>query len=512
MITGLLAIVAGAIVFNVSLAVPRYSASVPQIDDSSNAVTAQQGDSKMNNERVGIEKAIMVDALKGCRDGATIGIVSGSLRGGIAGGAAGGLPGAVAGASAGAASGAAAGCVKGMITGVAKGAAVRAIKDIQSESNETNGEQDGAINETSPSSSTETSQNPNAPILQRITQESQSCQSPQTYVTCAYTRLLDDPTVGKVAEAALGDRGVHWQIVIYNGKTGEQIASYGKTTKPIVDGSSVAGSLAGGAVGAGVGALEGRAYGQGVVTLDSPTKNPEYAAYRQEPVWCIESNEISVLKPGYYEVLDTDCREYAGRVKNDLLYNKGGREIPAPQYTILKTTCSKIDTSKLEVLLNERINMVERFIARVKQGERLGERDKSLYEGNVKETLLELQCIDEQIKRFDVSDDERKQIEKQTIAQIESLAKRVEELEKTLTKLIQDCGNSSVCMCKDPSPDIVIPILSDHGWAKCKSCKKIIGTILVSMKDGKVSVSGKNPIAKAMVGKMVKESMAAKRK
>ena len=60
----------------------------------------------------------------------------------------------------------------------------------------------------------------------------------------------------------------------------------------------------------------------------------------------------------------------------------------------------RIDTSKLEALLKERINMLERFIAQVKEGERLGGRDKSLYEGNVKETLLELQRIDEQIKRL----------------------------------------------------------------------------------------------------------------
>ena len=50
-ITGLLVIVAGAIVFNTAFAVPRYSAPVPQVGDSSNAITAQQVDSKMNNER-----------------------------------------------------------------------------------------------------------------------------------------------------------------------------------------------------------------------------------------------------------------------------------------------------------------------------------------------------------------------------------------------------------------------------------------------------------------------------
>ena len=71
MITGLLAIVAGAIVFNTAFAVPRYSAPVAQVGDSPNAVTAQQSDSKMNNERGDVEKDIMVDALaaSGARHG-----------------------------------------------------------------------------------------------------------------------------------------------------------------------------------------------------------------------------------------------------------------------------------------------------------------------------------------------------------------------------------------------------------------------------------------------------------
>lgn len=183
-------------------------------------------------------------------------------------------------------------------------------------------------------------QSPTAPMLQQIKQESQSCQKPQAYVTCAYTRPLDS-AIGNMAESIRGDNGVHWQIVIYNGKTGEQIASYGKTTKPIVAGSSVAGYAAGGVVGAGVGALEGTAYGQGVVTLDNPVKNPEYAAYRQEPVWCIESNEISLPDVGFYatQVYDADCKEYVERVKEDLLHNKGGKLIPTPTYAILSTSC-----------------------------------------------------------------------------------------------------------------------------------------------------------------------------
>ena len=46
MITGLLAIVAGALVFDSAFAVPRYSAPVPQVGDPSSAVTARQVDSK----------------------------------------------------------------------------------------------------------------------------------------------------------------------------------------------------------------------------------------------------------------------------------------------------------------------------------------------------------------------------------------------------------------------------------------------------------------------------------
>ena len=69
MITGLLAIVAGALVFDSAFAVPRYSASVPQVSDSPNAVAAHQVDSKMNNERGGVEKEITVDAIGGAASG-----------------------------------------------------------------------------------------------------------------------------------------------------------------------------------------------------------------------------------------------------------------------------------------------------------------------------------------------------------------------------------------------------------------------------------------------------------
>ena len=136
---GLLAIAIVAFVSGTVSAVPRYSAIVPQVGDSSDAATVQQVDGKMNDERGGVEKETMIDALKGCRDGATIGIVSGSFKGGVVGGVAGGLPGAAAGAAMGAASGAAEGCVNGMITGVAKGAVVRTVKDKHSADSKTDG-------------------------------------------------------------------------------------------------------------------------------------------------------------------------------------------------------------------------------------------------------------------------------------------------------------------------------------------------------------------------------------
>ena len=311
MITGLLAIVAGAIVCNTASAVPRYSAPVPQVGDSSNAVAAHQVDSRMNNERGGVEQEIMVDALKGCRDGATIGIVSGSLRGGIAGGAVGGVPGAAAGAAAGAASGAAAGCVKGMITGVAKGAAIRVIKDIQSESNKTNGEQDGATNETSPSTPNETLQNPNA----------QACQSGAKYITCAYVREIK--TLGKTAHVVAGDKGLHYQLIIFDKDTGKPIASYGKTTwkeTPVI--------------------------GQGTMLVEKPNVKD---GYNPIPKWCIESEKISVLSPEGYVIGMKDCREYAERIKDDLIKNHGGKEIDIPAFALLevKTKCS-IDTTEPE--------------------------------------------------------------------------------------------------------------------------------------------------------------------
>lgn len=58
------------------------------------------------------QKEAIVDAIKGCRDGATIGIVKGAVAGGMTGG--------VPGAAAGAASGAAIGCARGATVGISK--------------------------------------------------------------------------------------------------------------------------------------------------------------------------------------------------------------------------------------------------------------------------------------------------------------------------------------------------------------------------------------------------------
>ena len=191
----------------------------------------------------------------------------------------------------------------------------------------------------------------------------------------------------------------------------------------------------------------------------------------------------------------------------DTLLGNDAKDVIDPDQCCNDST-NVIDTSKLDALLRERINMLERFIDQVKEGARLDERDRSLYEGNVKETLLELQQIDEQIKRFDVSDDERKQIAKQTIANVESLGDKIKELEEKLTELTKKSDSQS-CSCKDPSPNITVA--GRTGWASCDKCNKLIGAVTVD-KNGEVHVAGRNQVANEMVKDMVKEMLAKDKK
>ena len=136
-----------------------------------------------------------------------------------------------------------------------------------------------------------------------------------------------------------------------------------------------------------------------------------------------------------------------------------------------------IDTSKLEALLKERINMVEQFITQVEKGSRLGEQDKSRYEGNVKETLLELQRIDEQIKTLNVPVGERNQQEEQTIAKIKPLLDKVSELESRLTDLTKK-SDDATCHCSNPRPYACNGKSSMPGWANCENCGRLVGTTL----------------------------------
>lgn len=70
--------------------------------------------------------------------------------------------------------------------------------------------------------------------------------------------------------------------------------------------------------------------------------------------------------------------------------------------------------------------------------------------------------------------------------------------------------DGSTCMCSDPDPSITLPPDGIPGWAMCNKCTKLIGVVLV--RDGNVSVGGKNSAANKVIEEMVKEAISARRR
>ncbi len=148
------------------------------------------------------------------------------------------------------------------------------------------------------------------------------------YVTCAYARELKFG--GKFIHAILGEKGMHYQVSIYNKKTGKLIASYGKTTTSIIPWYAKGAMTM---VTGPIGALEGVTHGQGVIMLEKPSTQE---GYNPIPKWCVESDSISIPSIKGYIATQKDCREYSNRIKEDLLANHGGREISTPKFAYLE--------------------------------------------------------------------------------------------------------------------------------------------------------------------------------
>lgn len=148
-----------------------------------------------------------------------------------------------------------------------------------------------------------------------------------------------------------------------------------------------------------------------------------------------------------------------------------------------------IDTSKLESLLKDRIEMLEQFIAKVGNGKQLDEHDKSRYEGNVNETISELQRIDKQIMSLDVPDDKRREIGVRTIGKVKSLLDKVVGLEAELEKLAKK-SDDVTCQCANPRPYAFNGQSSIPGWANCENCGRQVGVTL----NGKIISN--NPLTK----------------
>ena len=163
------------------------------------------------------------------------------------------------------------------------------------------------------------------------------------------------------------------------------------------------------------------------------------------------------------------------KTKNALLGNDA-KDVIEPDQRRDEARCD-IDTSKLESLLKERINMLEQFIAQLEKGKRLGKHDKSRYEGIVKESLLEVQRIDKQIKSLDVPDDKRRKIEGMTIGNVKSLLDKVVELEARLEKLAKKSDDVN-CQCTNPRPYAFNGNSSIPGWANCENCGRQVGVTL----------------------------------
>lgn len=282
----------------------------------------------------------------------------------------------------------------------------------------------------------------------------------QKYITCAYVREIK--FAGKAAHAVLNDKGLHYQLVIYNKNTGKIISSYGKTTwneTPIV--------------------------GQGIMLMEKPSTEE---GYNPIPKWCVESDSISVLAPKGYVMGEKDCREYVDRIKDDLIKNHGGKEISTPAFALLEVkTKFSIDSSKLGALLKEQIAFVEALLAK---GEKATQEDIDTYNSRQKKIVQEVISIVGKINSMATSKDEANRIAERESRNLMPLAEQLKSLvdqvvereivdhlesmslnDLNSTATHQSTSDDSCCMCQVPEPNITLKIAVEVNGASARQPK-----------------------------------------
>ena len=205
------------------------------------------------------------------------------------------------------------------------------------------------------------------------------------------------------------------------------------------------------------------------------------------------------------------------------IYNVGGADAPfddfASKALIPKTVLpnipsnthnaqsASIDTSRLEALQKECIQYLESIVARGKKEPDAEERIK----GYLTALANEGYGLGLRIETMYPNKDEQNQCMRKVMARTKPNGDRIAELVQKVKKMgmLEKVKNNPCCTCYDPDPNITIPA-TGAGWAKCKKCGKLIGTVMV--RNGNVSVMSKNPVAREKVERMIKEAKSTKGK
>lgn len=398
---------------------------------------------------------------------------------------------------------------------------------------------ENAVNLNASAAQNTAGQNPSAPMLQRIKQESQSC---STVVVKLMQRPLDKDIMGAAQKATSGT-AAHVQVVAIDKLTGKVIDNFGVTGDFAGGGkarifressldkydaepcgeyemssedyyrarSRTIEQVEGGAIYepySGVGLVDYAKTGAAAGAKAAASFGPSFAVagYIAGGIGgALAATDIYDESHRHEYGIHGDNKEQMSfpvincQAGGDLFvknldglptvvtnkpYIQPGERIPNSHSD---ETQFSFDTSKLEALLKERIGMLEQFIVLADNKEHPDKQDMSRYEENVKRTLQELLHMDERIKRLNVSDDERKRIAVQAIEPVKPFIDKVQELEKKLSELIKK-SDDVTCQCANPRPYAFNGQSSIPGWANCENCGRLVGTTL------KGKIISKNPL------------------